>query len=471
MFLTTSTAQSKTAPLFKRFARSFFLALCLLQSASYVCASPDMIKMRQLAEKGDAEAQAKLGSAYYLGDGVPQNYSQALNWSLKAAEKGQPEAENILGVLYREGNGVVKDEQKANEWNFKAAEHGFAPAQTNAGAAYALGQGVAQDYNKALVWFRKAAEQGDARACLYLGASYARGEGVGVDYKQAAFWFHRSVDLAKASSQPEIAKQAAEAALVVDRELRKLDAIGAPKQEQDLYSSPGAKGPDLMKVMLIADLKRSPMTEDQFDRYSSQANYRLADKYSDIMVQYLIGNATLEQTEKNQKTLILEAKLAGESPESLDDDIVTGFVKNKLIKMGVSFDSAAAGQKPGMPKQSVAAAQYPQKAVDGSVSPMQQSADASRFDDLIRVRVAEGWARPPSARQGMIVVLQISMLPDGTVASVSVAKSSGDGPFDASAVAALKNIGRLAEMQSLKPSEIAAYRSFKMTFTPENLDL
>ncbi|MFF7108042.1 cell envelope integrity protein TolA [Pseudomonas sichuanensis] len=96
---------------------------------------------------------------------------------------------------------------------------------------------------------------------------------------------------------------------------------------------------------------------------------------------------------------------------------------------------------------------------------------AGDFDDLIRMRAAEGWARPPSARKGMTVVLQINMLPDGTLTNVSVAKSSGDGPFDSSAVAAVKNIGRLTEMQGLKPNEFNPYRSFKMTFTPEDLAL
>ncbi|MBC3458416.1 cell envelope integrity protein TolA [Pseudomonas mosselii] len=96
---------------------------------------------------------------------------------------------------------------------------------------------------------------------------------------------------------------------------------------------------------------------------------------------------------------------------------------------------------------------------------------AGDFDDLIRMRAAEGWARPPSARKGMTVVLQINMLPDGTITNVSVAKSSGDAPFDSSAVAAVKNIGRLTEMQGLKPSDFNPYRSFKMTFTPEDLAL
>ncbi|WP_122688921.1 cell envelope integrity protein TolA [Pseudomonas viridiflava] len=96
---------------------------------------------------------------------------------------------------------------------------------------------------------------------------------------------------------------------------------------------------------------------------------------------------------------------------------------------------------------------------------------AGSFDDLIRVRASEGWSRPPSARNNMSVTLQIGMLPDGTIASVSIAKSSGDGPFDSSAVAAVKNIGRLTGMQGLKPADFAPYRSFKMTFTPGDLAL
>ena len=96
---------------------------------------------------------------------------------------------------------------------------------------------------------------------------------------------------------------------------------------------------------------------------------------------------------------------------------------------------------------------------------------AGDFDDLIRMRAAEGWARPPSARKGMTVVLQINMLPDGTITNASVLRSSGDGPFDSSAVAAVKNIGRLTEMQGMKPSDFNQYRSFKMTFTPEDLAL
>jgi len=96
---------------------------------------------------------------------------------------------------------------------------------------------------------------------------------------------------------------------------------------------------------------------------------------------------------------------------------------------------------------------------------------AGKFDDLIRMRAAEGWTRPPSARNNMSVSLRVNMLPDGTITAVTVSRSSGDAPFDNSAVAAVKNIGRLTEMQGLSAQDFQPYRSFTMTFTPEDLAL
>ncbi|MCU9945836.1 cell envelope integrity protein TolA [Pseudomonas sp. PDM13] len=96
---------------------------------------------------------------------------------------------------------------------------------------------------------------------------------------------------------------------------------------------------------------------------------------------------------------------------------------------------------------------------------------AGNYDDLIRLRVSELWTRPPSARNGMSVVVQINMLPDGTITNASISRSSGDSAFDQSAISAVKNVGRITEMQGMSPADFNPYRSFKMTFTPEDLAL
>ena len=75
--------------------------------------------------------------------------------------------------MYLHGQGVRQDYAQAVKWYRKAAEQGFAEAQYNLGVRYDQGQGVPQDYAEAVKWYRKAAEQGDAEAQLNLGVMYA----------------------------------------------------------------------------------------------------------------------------------------------------------------------------------------------------------------------------------------------------------------------------------------------------------
>ena len=112
---------------------------------------------RKAAEQGNAEAQATLGAVYELGRGEPQDFRQAAAWYGKAATKGNPDAEYALGVLYREGHGVPKDYAIAATWYRKAAEQGFAAAQVTLGVAYMVGRGVPQNYRESYFWLSLAA--------------------------------------------------------------------------------------------------------------------------------------------------------------------------------------------------------------------------------------------------------------------------------------------------------------------------
>src|SRR5438874_281250 len=44
--------------------------------------------LRPLADQGDAVAQARLGLLYQLGEGVPQDYAEAVKWYRLAADQG-----------------------------------------------------------------------------------------------------------------------------------------------------------------------------------------------------------------------------------------------------------------------------------------------------------------------------------------------------------------------------------------------
>ena len=154
-----------------------------------------------LAIKGNAIAQYNLGEMYYHGEGVHQDYKQAVKWFTKAAKQGHAKAQYNLGVIYRQGDGVQKDYKQAVKWYIKSAEQGHAKAQHNLGLMYKQGEGVKQDYDKAVKWLTKAAEQGVAEAPNHLGWMYEQGEGVQQDYKQAFEWYTKAAEQGEAYAQ------------------------------------------------------------------------------------------------------------------------------------------------------------------------------------------------------------------------------------------------------------------------------
>jgi TPR repeat protein len=102
-----------------------------------------------------------LGTMYANGEGVGQNYKEAVNWYGKAAKQGNAHAQLNLGGLYENGWGVARDYKEAVIWYRKASMQGGALAQRNLGLMYFNGQGVAKNYVTAYALFNTAAETDD----------------------------------------------------------------------------------------------------------------------------------------------------------------------------------------------------------------------------------------------------------------------------------------------------------------------
>jgi len=160
---------------------------------------------KRLSEQGNAEAQNYLGACYYLGQGVMQSYSEAVNWYRKAAEQGNADAQSSLGACYYYGQGVMQSYTEAVNWYRKAAEQGYAEAQNSLGSFYLFGQGVTQSYTEAVNWFRKAAEQGNVYAQANLGNCYCYGgQGVTQSYTEAVNWYRKAAEQGNAIAQKKL---------------------------------------------------------------------------------------------------------------------------------------------------------------------------------------------------------------------------------------------------------------------------
>ena len=138
-------------------------------------------ELRPLAERGDAEAQYRIGLMYEYGKGYPQDKLQGITWFKKSAAQNHAAAQTELGIIYAIGDGVKQDDAQAVAWLQKGATLGNATAQYNLGLWYAKGQGVKLDNAKAIDWWRKAGAQGMTVAQWKLGVAYENGEGVKKD--------------------------------------------------------------------------------------------------------------------------------------------------------------------------------------------------------------------------------------------------------------------------------------------------
>ena len=89
---------------------------------------------------------------------------------------------------------------------------------------------------------------------------------------------------------------------------------------------------------------------------------------------------------------------------------------------------------------------------------------------LMQARITQNWRRPPSARNGMEVLLEISLVPTGDVVGISVSSSSGSIAFDRSAIAAVERVAQFSEVAVLPISDFERYfRRFPLRFKPEDL--
>jgi len=152
--------------------RRFFAAVAVLTLASLAVAQPDDARTAferedyataaalygPRADKGDAEAQYRLGLMLRFGWGIDKDPAAAAAMLRRAAEQNHPLAQAELGTMYRLGRGVPEDPREAARLLRAAAGAGVGIAQLSIGRMYRDGIGVAKDPVEAYAWFQLAGE-------------------------------------------------------------------------------------------------------------------------------------------------------------------------------------------------------------------------------------------------------------------------------------------------------------------------
>jgi len=107
------------------------------------------------AKDGNSEAQKKLGEMYFSGEGVEQDYSEALKWFQKSGDQNDSNVQFQLGKIYYSREGAKKDYSKALMWYLKAAEQGHCDAAHAVASLYKGCKGVKRNIELSKKWHKK----------------------------------------------------------------------------------------------------------------------------------------------------------------------------------------------------------------------------------------------------------------------------------------------------------------------------
>lgn len=115
---------------------------------------------RTAAQAGDADAQFNLAQAYRLGQGVPQDLTEAENWYRRAAVQGHLRAEDNLGLILFQKRAYPQ----AFPLLEKSAARGDARAQYVLGTALFNGDLIKRDWTRAYALMLRSSANGLGRA-------------------------------------------------------------------------------------------------------------------------------------------------------------------------------------------------------------------------------------------------------------------------------------------------------------------
>jgi len=120
--------------------------------------------LKPLADRGDADAQARVAAFYCSGVGVAKNFAECIRYYRLAADSGNTRAQVSLAARYLMGNGTPSNHVEAARLAKLAAIKGDSMGEVVLAMCYELGAGVPKDRDEAVRLYGLAAGKGNASA-------------------------------------------------------------------------------------------------------------------------------------------------------------------------------------------------------------------------------------------------------------------------------------------------------------------
>lgn len=244
-----------------------------------------------------------------------------------------------------------------------------------------------------------------------------------------------------------------------------LDHDFAPRDMVDLdkpiYVSAVAVNENPQRKMRVLNEQRvSEAQEEKAAREREQAEQRRIDEQQQ------------QQEEKRQQELEDQAardEAARRQRERDEQAEIDRLEKERLDEERRQRELAEAEER----RRQEEVAREAQARRDAEIAVEQQATEADAVQAYVAIihnAISDNWTRPPSARNGMTVVINLQLLPTGEIRDATIIQSSGDAAFDRAAEQAVRRADRFPELQEM-PTRLfnSQFRNINLTFRPEDL--
>lgn len=100
----------------------------------------------------------------------------------------------------------------------------------------------------------------------------------------------------------------------------------------------------------------------------------------------------------------------------------------------------------------------------------QEAGEVAYYSELLKNLIARNWNRPPSARNNMVALVQLSLSPFGDLLEVRLLEGSGNDAYDRSVVQAIQRAAPFPELKKLERRVFDnKFKRINFRFRPEDL--
>jgi colicin import membrane protein len=246
----------------------------------------------------------------------------------------------------------------------------------------------------------------------------------------------------------------------------KFDPQDMVKIEQPSYISATVAKENPQRLRQLQELERQRQQEAAKERRTREAAKAAEEQKRE--------QAKLEADKKEaQRKVEAEAQAKKQQQAAVEKEQQAARAAKEAEEKQATARREAERQKQAAQEQAAREAAEREAANQAAAQSQALSAEnqlIAQYTAIIHDIVSSNWIQPPSARNGMQVLINIRLAPNGEIISKAVVQSSGDAVFDRSALQAVEKAARFPELQDLPIAVFERnFRDFNLLFSPEDL--